>query len=1523
MYQRHSLSKGYFSTGVCRSRERTMGGILLTSILLSYVLTTTSYEIAFSEDYSCENTICNPRAGDLLIGRESSLIASSTCGLNEVEAYCVVTTSGKSYCKECTSKQPYNSITNPESHRVENVVSRVPSNPGRWWQSQNAVHNVSIVLNLDTQFQFISTILRFKTYRPAAMYLERSYDFGRTWARYAYFSNNCKRDFPSVPEGPRRSLTDVTCTGVYSQLTPSEGGVVAYMAAPSEMHQSWPQYSKERDMRVDDSPLTRRKYYYALYEWNVWGRCTCFGHALRCKPKSSAEIIKPEKVYGVCECTHNTAGENCETCADFHWNKPWMPATRDAANACEKCNCNNHATACFFNPVLFSKSGNVSGGNCHGCMHNTEGVNCEFCQPNFYRHPSYPIDHPLTCQPCNCHLDGTLYDNFCQQYTIPEQNTIAGRCICKKNVGGEKCDRCKVGFWNFQAENPDGCEACSCNMIGTIDNGGCDPFTGLCTCKRFVGGPNCDRCLEGYFNLSTTPLGCQECACSQIGSLNPNCERVSGQCACKVGFTGRDCSEVENGYYIVPPHEVIDKPDEKEITLVGPKGEGKYVIVLDVDPKQIILIPTDDSDLARRCEVYREIAMEILAGRREDRTGLPPECEVYFRLPRLSWKESSSVAQRCLCNSTGSRSEICDKLTGQCPCKDGVVGRQCDRCASYHYGFSARGCTDCACDPQGSVSLQCHEDTSLCECRPGIVGKHCNMCNPGFWDFPNCRPCICNEFSDFCNQCKDGFWGDATRQMCQPCNCYPLGSIDEGAGGCNRENGQCSCLPNVIGPRCYECAPYFFNLTSGKGCEPCLCDPTGSIDDLCDPVMGQCRCKPDRSGRRCDQCRRLFYSDPTTPDGCQPCNCDRIGSTSDLCDPLTGQCPCRTGITGQRCDRCDRGTEGILPDCVPCGECWNNWDKAIDKVINRLQNQTGQQLPKELKIMFDSLVSLLDQIEHLPWMTTDDTRLNEFRDVLKRSEEIVMRLSSLDQFADSLVKWDDLITERFAQQLERKAVVNEAKARAYLSILRSKDIGDRAMNTQISIEHQRGGLEGDLSNSKRELEAVQTRADQLNSDWAQLDRRIEEFREKIRQTNRLICGDNSLPPTEDTDQKVCPSTCGGAGCDYFFSKSSNLNTISTTKNILMNHLNTGLISTCGVNIGCNASNAGRLRSRMEDYLNLQIRLTNALYNVYRAENAISKIQLANLGFFLYTSLITNLTIQAITLEERIADMYNLTTNLINEAEKHVNLYSSMSQEKFDEILRTLQNAKLNVSLYEAEQIIQQLEKYAIDLEDKVKRILAETELDRQRTGNLLRRAETIRDKAKDFMEQINQLKEADKIYQGIEEKPIIQKVDDIELFNQITQLTEQIDGFKNQVIMFSRDSSLQSDKVKEASEIADDLLSSTNVARRETLDTLQQIELVEVTFKQLDEKMLELDKLMRALDTGGRDTEDEGLPDTTLTDPAKLMEEIQNYTSILTNLKRLEIESEYLTDELKGYMDKMHKLNIHLSRTTKHHQLCT
>ncbi|CAH8546431.1 unnamed protein product [Heterobilharzia americana] len=410
-----------------------------------------------------------------------------------------------------------------------------------------------------------------------------------------------------------------------------------------------------------------------------------------------------------------------------------------------------------------------------------------------------------------------------------------------------------------------------------------------------------------------------------------------------------------------------------------------------------------------------------------------------------------------------------------------------------------------------------------------------------------------------------------------------------------------------------------------------------------------------------------------------------------------------------------------------------------------------------------------------------------------------MRLSSLDQFTDSLAKWDDLMTERLTEQLNRKVRINEMRTRletltgqlknlmdestrlehldqkgAYLSVLRSNDIGDRVKGIQTSIEYQRGGFQSELLNCKRELDAIQTRADQLNTDWAQVDRRIGEFREKIRQTNRLICGDNGLLPSEDTDNKVCPSTCGGAGCDYF-SKSTGLLTAPVVVNPkesrqMMStevNLRTGLIGTCGVNPGCNASNAGRLRLRMEEYLNMQIRLTNALYNVYRAESAISKVHSNRKDA---EETVKNLTLEVAAIKERLANMYNLTQSLITDAEKYVDIYGNMSQDKFDEILRSLQESKLNVSQYEAQEIIQQLEQYATNLEDKVIRILAETESDRQRTGNLLRRAETIRDKAKDFMEQVNQLKEADKIYKELTEKPIIQKVDDIELFDQISQV---------------------------------------------------------------------------------------------------------------------------------------------------------
>ena len=44
----------------------------------------------------------------------------------------------------------------------------------------------------------------------------------------------------------------------------------------------------------------------------------------------------------------------------------------------------------------------------------------------------------------------------------------------------------------------------------------------------------------------------------------------------------------------------------------------------------------------------------------------------------------------CTCNILGSISPvqtICDAVSGQCPCKDRVAGRSCDRCLEGAYSF--------------------------------------------------------------------------------------------------------------------------------------------------------------------------------------------------------------------------------------------------------------------------------------------------------------------------------------------------------------------------------------------------------------------------------------------------------------------------------------------------------------------------------------------------------------------------------------------------------------------------------------------------------------------------------------------------------------------------------------------------------------------------------------------------------------------------------------------------------------------
>ena len=154
------------------------------------------------------------------------------------------------------------------------------------------------------------------------------------------------------------------------------------------------------DNLLDERQEIKEKYYYSLYEMVVRGSCLCYGHANKCIQVEGVQYDDDTTgmVHGQCQCSHNTAGTNCEQCLPLYNDRPWKPARNGETNECKKCECNNHARKCHFNQTLFDESNSVSGGVCDNCEHNTIGRHCELCKENHWRDPSRKIDDPFTCR---------------------------------------------------------------------------------------------------------------------------------------------------------------------------------------------------------------------------------------------------------------------------------------------------------------------------------------------------------------------------------------------------------------------------------------------------------------------------------------------------------------------------------------------------------------------------------------------------------------------------------------------------------------------------------------------------------------------------------------------------------------------------------------------------------------------------------------------------------------------------------------------------------------------------------------------------------------------------------------------------------------------------------------------------------------------------------------------------------------------------------------------------------------------
>uniref|UniRef100_A0A665X2H1 Laminin subunit beta-2-like n=1 Tax=Echeneis naucrates TaxID=173247 RepID=A0A665X2H1_ECHNA len=895
--------------------------------------------------HGCAHGSCYPATGDLLVGREKNLKASSTCGMRRKETYCIVShLQEEKKCFECDSRRPYDPVYNTINHRIENVITTFkPHRKKSWWQSENGKSEVFIQLDLEAEFHFTHLIMTFKTFRPAAMVIERSADFARTWQVYRYFAHDCAAIFPGVSLGPLHSINDVICESRYSDIEPSTEGEVIYRVldpairiedpySPSIQNQlkitnlrvNFTRLHTLGDTHLDSRVEIKEKYYYAIYELVVRGNCFCYGHASECAPIDGIRDDIEGMVHGRCVCNHNTKGLNCEQCDDFHNDLPWRPAEGRNTNACKKCNCNGHSTQCHFDMAAYLATGNVSGGVCDDCQHNTMGRNCETCKPFYYKDPFKDIRDPQVCIACDCDPDGSLNGGMCDSHTDTSLGMVGGQCRCKANVEGPRCDKCKPGFFGLSAENPQGCQPCWCDNRGTVSGSSqCDPVSGDCFCKRLVTGRSCDQCLPEHWALSHDLNGCRGCECDIGGSLDNHCSMESGQCHCRSHMTGRQCTQVESGYFFMALDHLLYEAEWAKMgqgcvletrehqlgrpaswTGIGfarvPEGGSLDFFISDIPySMEYDLLIRYEAQMPRDWEEVRitvvrpgpiptsspcgntipnddRLTVSLPAG---VRFVVPPqpvclERGVTYTLRFEFILFPSELGISCCCPSTL-------KHLLPVPLQIALMPRH-----SYMEMFNAG-------DPASNIRKQTYERY---RCHEGAK----SVARPLMSD--TCAKLI-TSMSAIIN---DG---------ALPCKCDPQGSV---SSMCDARGGQCHCKPNVIGRRCDQCAPGTYGF-GPLGCVACGCSLEGSVTRLCDKFTGQCQCRPGAFGQRCDGCQAGHWGFPS----CRPCQCN---GHADQCDQRTGACiNCRDNTGGDKCERCANGYYGnpVLGvasggQCRPC-----------------------------------------------------------------------------------------------------------------------------------------------------------------------------------------------------------------------------------------------------------------------------------------------------------------------------------------------------------------------------------------------------------------------------------------------------------------------------------------------------------------------------------------------------------------------------------------------------------------------------
>ncbi|XP_017601052.1 netrin-G2 isoform X1 [Corvus cornix cornix] len=539
----------------------------------------------------------------------------------------------------CTHENPYLcsdecDASNPDlAHPPKLMFDSEDEGLATYWQSvtwrrypEPLLANITLSWNKSIELTD-DIVITFEYGRPTIMMLEKSLDNGRTWHPYQYYADDCMEAF-SMPARRVRDLSTtsanrVLCTEEYSRWAGSKKEKTvrfevrdrfAIFAGPDlknmdnlytrlESAKGLKDFFTVTDLRMrllrpalGGTYVQREnlyKYFYAVSNIEVTGRCKCNLHANLCTFKEGSLQ---------CECEHNTTGQDCGKCKKNFRSRSWragsyLPLPNGSPNACAAA---GSASGTYERPQRANTAKTTTAKTTTAKTTTTSTTTTTTTTTSSTPLPATTSQPASIIRPASEFASSVPVTETQKKSDYPSLSAAAplqvGSPLAKTGPGaqaalGQKpkppdppenmraAPKSKAGRTAHSAGKKHGKKTASskssklirlkpnsgpvapietykdCECYGHSNRCSYIDFLNVVTCvscKHNTRGQHCQHCRLGFYRNSSAELDdenvCIECNCNQIGSMHDRCNET-GYCECKEGATGPKCDDCLPNYY--------------------------------------------------------------------------------------------------------------------------------------------------------------------------------------------------------------------------------------------------------------------------------------------------------------------------------------------------------------------------------------------------------------------------------------------------------------------------------------------------------------------------------------------------------------------------------------------------------------------------------------------------------------------------------------------------------------------------------------------------------------------------------------------------------------------------------------------------------------------------------------------------------------------------------------------------------------------------------------------------------------